>query len=181
MQRHEFDQLFASEIAKPLGDDGFSAQGKSLHYCSGVTVVSFVRLGGRLARPGTAAWVLCFRHSFLRELGDLSIATGPARQVHDYPYTFTPSELQAGRTEWHYHLRLLRYDYDRLDYQALSHEVAARRLHTLAEFIGRRFVPWAESLTPDNAREEIERFGTGGWAEKIWLEDYLKYSESHVA
>ncbi len=53
-------------------------------------------------------------------------------------------------------------------------------MRTLADFIGESFVPWARSLTPSAAREQLRQFGTGRWDEKIWLEDYDRHLRAHA-
>ena len=73
----------------------------------------------------------------------------------------------------------LNWDHDRFCYEALLASEVRTRLRALAEFIGQRFVPWARSVTPRIARDQLRTLGTGRWDETIWLEDYDRYIASH--
>jgi hypothetical protein len=181
MKRPEFDTLFQSEVGQTLAALGFRHSGKSLHLFAHVTHVALIRLGGRFSTPGSAAWTLCFRHTFLRELTDLRVVTDANLATEHYPFKFTPSELMEHRSEMRYYSRLLRFDYDRFDYSGASTVNVQERLGRLTAFLRERFVPWAVSITPEAAREQIQHYGTGAWAEKIWIEDYDRFMQAHRA
>ena len=172
MLRPEFDDIFEDEVSRPLQDRGFSANGKTLDLVKGACHVSFVRLGGKATLPSTAAWVLCFRHAFLRLVQDESDANKMIFAVSDYPYKFTLSELRSRRTPLRYHSRLLGFDYDRFDYSSLQANEGKVELAAIRCFILDEFIPWALGLPCEQARNEIERFGSAGWCERRWVEDY---------
>ena len=82
MTSREFEQLFDEAVVDPLGKCGFKRRGKNgktLDFVEGVTLVSLLRLSGRFTVTGSAAWTLCFRHTFLRELNELTVPTEPFR------------------------------------------------------------------------------------------------------
>jgi hypothetical protein len=143
-------------------------------------LVSLVRWAGRLSGPGSAVWTLCFRHTFLRELNELKIVAGVTGMFTEhYPFKFTPSELMEGRSELCYYAQL-NWDYDRFTYENLPPAEVQAALSKLADFIACRFVPWARSITPAIARDQLRKFGTGRWDEKIWIEDYDAYIQKNV-
>jgi hypothetical protein len=181
MELPEFDRVFDAEVVQALAPLGFVASGKSVHLLSGFSLVSLIRLAGRFSIPGSAVWTLCFRHTFLRELTDLRVVSGTGLATEHYPFKFTVSELMEGRTEMRYLSRLLHFDYDRFEYAGLDSGDVRDRLSSIAKFIGGRFVPWALVLSPELACEQIQRYGSGGWAEKIWIEDYERFMETQKA
>jgi hypothetical protein len=178
MTSAEFDQSFDAAVARRLAPVGFRPRGKngkSLDLLDGITLVSLLRLGGRLSLPGSAVWTLCFRHSFLREIKELKTVTGVAGMFTEhYPFKFTPSELMEGRRELRYH-SALNWDHDRFTYESLAPAEVHGKLCRLADFIAERFVPWARSISPSAATAQLREFGSGRWDEKIWIEDYDGY------
>ena len=103
MERPEFDRLFELEVGQSLAPLGFHASGKSLYLLADVTHVGLIRLGGKFSTPGSAAWTLCFRHTFLRELTELRVVTDANLATEHYPFKFTPSELMEVRLEMRYY------------------------------------------------------------------------------
>jgi len=95
-----------------------------------------------------------------------------------YPFKFTPSELMRTRRELRYHSEL-NWDYDRFTYESLSPVEVRRDLSSLAGFIADEFVPWARSISPTAAREQLRKFGSQRWDEKIWIEDYDRHIQSN--
>jgi hypothetical protein len=67
MTKDEFELLFDEEVAEPLSQRGFRRAGKSLYTTENLVSVSLIRLGGRMARPGAIAHMLCCRLSFMRD------------------------------------------------------------------------------------------------------------------
>lgn len=182
MLRTEFDAIFEAEVTRPLEARGFAANGKTIDLVEGIRHVSFVRLGGRMVMPSTAAWVLCFRHTFLRLVQDESDASKMRFGVTDYPYKFTPTELRSRKTPLRYHSRLLRFDHDQFDYSTIVSRTLKAELAAIRALILDEFVPWAFALRCEQALDELKRFGTGGWCEKRWIEDYdnhLRDSAAH--
>jgi hypothetical protein len=176
MLRPEFDDIFKVEVTRPLEARGFAVNGKTLDLMVGIHHVSFMRLGGKMTQPSAASCVLCFRHRFLRLVQDGSDASKMRFDVTDFPYKFTLSELRNRQTPLRYHSRLLRFDYDQFDYSSLTATAVKSELMGIRFFILDEFVPWALALPCEQARDEIERFGTAGWCEKRWIEDY----DSHL-
>ena len=182
MTSEEFDQLFDAEVIKGLSPLGFRPRGKNgrtLDLLDGITLISLLRLGGRLTLPGSAAWTLCFRHTFLRELNELKIVAGVTGMFTEhYPFKFAPSELMAGRRELRYHSQL-NWDHDRFPYEGLPPADVREGLRSLSDFIASRFGPWAKSISPIAAREQLVKFGSGRWDEKTWIEDYDGYIQTN--
>jgi hypothetical protein len=169
MQPTEFDECFGSLVAQPLVARGFVSKGKSFRLTESDGMISFIRLGGRMATMHGASWVLCFRHCCLRELFKFD--------VFDYPYKFKPSELQTGQADLRYYPRIGHYDYDQFRYGGMKPKAGAAKLIEITQLILGEFVPWAASLTPERACAEIQRYGSNAWCEKLWIEDYQKRGE----
>jgi hypothetical protein len=140
MERIEFDQIFDQLVVRPLVAVGFTRKGKSLHLVRRGMHLAFVRLGGRMSSPRTAAWVLCFRHAFLRTIQPESDAAALKFDVFDFPSKFTVSELKDLRVEFRYLPRLLNYDYDRFDYGTRTNAAVKADLEVLRDFLLRSVV-----------------------------------------
>jgi len=70
MERDAFDGAFQRLVLDALARAGFRSSGKTAYLATPELTVGLIRLGGRMAPPGSAAHVLCFRHTFLRGLQD---------------------------------------------------------------------------------------------------------------
>ncbi len=117
---------------------------------------------------------------FCESLNELKIVKGVTGLFTEhYPFKFTPSELVEGRKELRYQSQL-NWDYDRFTYEDLPAAQVQGQLRTLADFIRERFVPWARSITPAAAKEQLRQFGSGRWDEKIWIEDYDRRIQTHA-
>jgi len=173
MERPEFDVYFDSVVVQPLVARGFVLKGKSLHLTENGGMTSFIRLGGRMALPHGASWVLCYRHSCLRELFKFG--------VFDYPYKFKPSDLLDRRVEFRYYPKIGHYDYDHFRYGSMTQEAVKTGLTDITRLILHEFVPWAVSLTPEHVCDEIRQHGLNEWCEKLWIEEYQKYESKTVA
>jgi hypothetical protein len=184
MTSREFEQLFDEAVVDPLGKCGFKRRGKNgktVDFVEGVTLVSLLRLSGRFTVAGSAAWTLCFRHTFLRELNELTVPTEPFRLATEhYPFKFTPIELLEGQRGLRY-VAKLNWDHERFTYEAQSPDRVRNYLSTIATFIAATFVPWARNHSPQLARDQIRTFGTGRWDEKAWIDDYNQYLASNLA
>ena len=178
MDRDSFDKLFDAEIAQPLLEVGFVAVGKSLHLVKSHFHVALIRLGGRFSMPGSIASSLCFRHSFLRLVEAESNAEVFKLGVFDFPYKLTLKESRGWLWKLRYESRLLNYPYDRFDFSGLSERKVVTQLVSDRVFLLQKFLPVALAKLPRETRAEILRFGTDGWCEKRWIEDYDSHLES---
>jgi hypothetical protein len=184
MDSSEFDQLFDSEVIQRLSSFGFrprGRKGKTIDLLDGITLVSLIRMSGRFRVPGNAAWALCFRHTFLRELNELKVSPDVTGLFPEhYPFKFIPTDLMKSRTEPRYHSRL-NFEVDRCNYSSRNSTVVSSELREMADFIADRFVPWARSMTSSVAKAQLQKFGTNMWCEKIWIEDYDAYLKANTA
>jgi len=175
MQKIEFDSLFDTELAEPLITAGFVAKSKSLHFFRDTFHIALIRLGGRMATSGTVASVLCLRHSFLRLVEPLSNASAWKYGVFDFPFKLTQKDFADRKPKLRYQSRLLNYDYDRFEFECMRPSEVTRSLSNQRNFLLDVFLPLASTKTPAEVRDEILRFGTNGWCERLWIEDYDSY------
>jgi hypothetical protein len=172
MEKGEFDLLFHSTVTASLTRAAFNEKGKSLFYDDGITNVSLLRLGGRMASPGTIAHVLCFRHSILPDLEERT-PQGFVSNAFAYPYKFTPSELfNTSSAAWTYRPQNLNYAYDSYSFRDQSSAEVTHYLGRLTDLVGSQFLSWAKRLSPVDSAEQISKSGESVWCEKLWLKAY---------
>jgi hypothetical protein len=181
MNRAEFNAAFESEFLNQLKPAGFAVSGKHVFYRDEVNMTSLIRLGGKYALLPSVTWVLCFRHTFLRNNKDVQIPKGVG-DVFDYPFKFCPEALiRIPSSKWSYMPRNLNYDREEFAFEKESNVQVAKRLNKLADFLVSEFLPWTRTMTPDRARKEIIQHGEQAWIEKIWLEDYDNFLNGKVS
>ncbi len=169
MEKESFEALFQQVVFGRLEPLGFFSKGKTISFYNDRLTISLIRLGGRKAFSGSIAHIFCFRHSFLRDMNE-EIPKSPPSNVFSYPYKLKPYE-DADR-DLIYRPKNLNFDYERLHWEALGEAAIGQKLDRIAGFIGGRFLPWAEALTPEAARLELSQYGEGAWCERMWDEDY---------
>jgi hypothetical protein len=131
MDKVDFDNLFHAKADKMLGPLGFQFFGQSLVLHDEIRTVNLIRLGGKMSVPGGISHLLCFRHSFLRDMKG-QVPSRPANEVHDYPFKFLPSVLMMTPQEsWRYRPRNLNYDHDTFEFRGLSPETVEVWLDSL--------------------------------------------------
>jgi hypothetical protein len=175
MNAEQFAPLFDAEVRAPLTTAGFRSSGKSLFFhTADHGCLSLVRLSGRLTRPGHITHALCFRHLFLRAL-DETVPHGFCSDVFDYPYKLRLDEFAAGAVPPRYHPQNLRYDCDRLAFDGVALPRLRQELQHLRSLLLERALPWACSITPHRAAEEMGRRNENAWIERIWRADYTAH------
>jgi hypothetical protein len=179
VNRDSFVEFFVQELAQPLLARGyrFAGKGQTLAFDSGDTTLALIRLGGRMALPGSIAHVLCARHRFLRTLEDEVVPSGDTLSVDDYPYKFRPSSLFGlPPTSWLYRpSNLGHWEYDRLDYGSVGPDEVQSDLAVLCDLLAGPAASWAASLTPEKVANELQTHGENAWCERLWLEDYRNH------
>jgi len=121
--------------------------------------IAFIRMGGRLHRPGSICFVICIRHKLNRNL-DEQIPT-IEKEPHSYPYKLTMQEIV--NQKFSYQCKLNNYD---VSYKATDsdwNEVTAILESTIPN--------WLNSHSSANLREEIKSNGEDGYIEKLWIDD----------
>ena len=148
------------EFVSSLENTGWTAKTQSLLYKRfGDWQVSFIRMGGRYQEAGHVAFVVCVRHTSLRNMDEKVVEA--EKEPHSYPFKFSLSELQ-GR-EFQYKSKLLNYEVSKLrtddDWSAI---------HGSLE---KALPEWLTTLTKDALAKQIAKFGGAGYIERVWLED----------
>jgi hypothetical protein len=170
MTKEEFELLFDAEVAEPLGRRGFERAGKSLYATGNLASVSLIRLGGRMARPGAVAHLLCCRLSFMHDRTE-RVPVGFIREPFDYPFKFLPSKLPA---TLHYAPRNLNLRPEVIAFEARNSAAIRQELRQICSEILDPLLPWAGSLTASAVEEELRTFGENAWCERMWIEDCKK-------
>lgn len=167
MTKDEFELLFDAEVTEPLGHRGFKRWGRSLYATENLAMISLIRLGGRMARPGAITHVLCCRMTFMRDRTE-HVPEGFVSEVFDYPFKFLPSKLPA---MLHYVPRNLNYDYELTEFQGRHRDAVLQDLVQIRSAIVALVLPWAGTLTEAAVKHELLTFGENAWCERMWIED----------
>ena len=130
-----------------------------------------------MAQPGTAAQVLCFRHSFLRDLAPAVPSKPPIDTVMAYPFRFLPGTLtRTSLAAWRYEPQNLDFDYERYEWAKKAERDVHAWCDRISDDIVNIFVPWVEAFTPERAAIEMRQRGEDAWCERNWLEDYAAHA-----
>ncbi|MEO1731391.1 MAG: hypothetical protein AAFR64_11700 [Pseudomonadota bacterium] len=172
MEKAEFEAQFDETVTKRLVQLGFNQNGRSLSFLNEHTTLTLFRLGGRMSRPGCISLLLCFRHSFLRDLEGYVTTTTPLN-IFDYPYKFRP--LKDRHLPLAYRPQNLNYEYERIRWEGVDKSVVLSALDRLSTNIKDHFFPWSQSISAKEAMSEIEKRGENAWCEGKWIEDYVSH------
>ena len=178
MDRQEFDNLFGREFAQPLIERGFEmvGRGPSMRFLDGNRELLILRQGGRLARPGFARSVICFRHTFLRPIESedpqktpIHVEDCPRKLIFDdFEGWFRPRLTYIPENSGRWRIHDLQYS------QADKRKIAVQ-LERLVTTVTKRILPWAQSLTEMGELSQIKEFGENAWCEKRWIQDYERF------
>ena len=114
--------------------------------------------------------MLCFRHTFLRDLDEVVPASHP-KDGHAYPFKIKPSELvRRPVSRWSYRFELNPEDYDEVWYGQM-HD-ATPLLREMGAVVATKGVDWANTFTVERALELLENSGSNAWCERLWIDDY---------
>lgn len=170
---NDLEKLFRCNVSDRLLTRGFVAfpRSKGLVYTQGPTQVAFLRLGGRLARPGTITYFIGVRHAFLRDLEGELTRSWTTEGFH-YPFKFGLEEFRDfDESSWVYQPRNLNLPISRIG-PFESEGSASSVLFQVCAFLMTRGPLLAKALTPLRALKELQRNGEDAYCEKMWLEDY---------
>jgi hypothetical protein len=174
MTKDEFELLFDAEVAEPLCQRGVQRVAKSLYATENLALVSLIRLGGRMAQPGSVAHVLCCRMSFMRDRTE-TVPDGFVPDPFDYPFKFLPGKLPA---TLRYLPRNLNYDREVIDFQSRDRDAILQDLRRVFSAVAGRVLPWAGTLTVTAVKEQLLTLGEGAWCERLWIEDCKKHNNA---
>ncbi len=148
------------EIITTLKVSGWRALNKSLTYRNfGEWQVSLVRLGGRFQQPNSVAFVVCVRHTSLRNLNEERVNV--EKEPYAYPFKLTLDEILHG--QFQYQSKLLNYEHSRLPIDADWSSLLLGLEETIPK--------WLSSFTPAILAKQISKLGQAGYVECLWLED----------
>jgi hypothetical protein len=173
MTKEGFELLFDAEVAGPLGRRGFKHVGKSLYATENLASVSLIRLGGRMARPGAIAHLLCCCLCFMRDLSE-HVPNGFVPSPFAYPFKLLPTKLPPAL---HYMPRNLNYDAEVIAFQGRDRDDIRQELRQISSVILVRILPWAGAPTAAAVEEQLLKFGENAWCERMWIED----CKNHIA
>jgi hypothetical protein len=129
------------------------------HKAFGEWQVAFIRMGGRYQQAGTVAFVVCIRHTNMRNLDAQHLEID--KEPHSYPFKFTLEDIT--KENFQYQTKLLNYDMS-----LLPTDDGWSKLY---EGMEQKIPSWLSTLTRKKLGHQINKFGNSGYIEKIWLED----------
>ncbi|MBC7907404.1 MAG: hypothetical protein H7Y60_11760 [Rhodospirillaceae bacterium] len=152
--------MIFSEFLETLAAIGWQTSGKSYAFRSlGEWQVAFIRLGGRLQREGMVSFVVCVRHTSLRNLEkQLSDCN---KNPNAYPLRFTIE-----------HIRQNDFSYKReLNYQ-ISYFPTDGDWSELLQHLATTIPRWVSAFSRAALVRQIKGQVDDPWyVENIWLED----------
>ncbi len=149
------------DFLENLRQSGWTVPNRSFAHRSihGGWQIAFIRLGGRYQRPGNITFIVCVRHTDLRNLdGQINPVE---KEPHSYPFKLTLHEIELGKLS--YQSKLLNYETTDL---AISDDWG-RLIIALDDTLPE----WLKSLSKRVLLEQITSVGESGYMEKVWLED----------
>ena len=150
-----------TEFLASLQSAGWAVSNKSFASKTffGQWQVAFVRMGGKFQLPGQVTFVVCIRHTSLRdrekELRDV------VKEPFDFPFKLTVDDITS--SDLRYSGKLLGFDMSRLAFNADW----SANFSLLNEAVPRQL----SSYSASRLREEIIQYGEFGYIEKLWAED----------
>ncbi len=151
------------EFCSSLENAGWVVRGKSFIYrIFADWQISFIRMGGRYQEPGKISFVICIRHTTLRNLESNVVEF--EKDPHSYPFKLSLAELE--KRDFRYKSKLLNYDVSKLEMNGDWVFIHQSLVKTLPD--------WLSTLSKDKLIKQITKFGESGYIEKIWIEDLLE-------
>ncbi|MBF7073492.1 hypothetical protein ISG33_08805 [Glaciecola sp. MH2013] len=169
MEKSEFDALFESEVANKAG---FVKSGKSVYFKNEIHTIALMRLGGRMAAAGSISYLICCRHSFLRNADEI-IPEKLEKDVFAYPIKIKPTEVKKGLFGLgiKYTPKNLNFDFEVFTYSNKSEVEVKQYLAKVSKAVD-LIKEWFINQPPSKLAFQISTNGTNSWIEKLWIEDY---------
>jgi len=115
-------------------------------------------------------FMLCFRHTFLRDLFE-RVPTKLPSSGKDFPFRLQPTTLRDLRIDtWTYSFQLNEDRFDSIEFGQMSD--CRQVLRQIGELVITKGIPWADRLTPREALRQLTTFGQRVFCERIWIQDY---------
>jgi hypothetical protein len=172
LEKQDFESLYHETLLNPLEKSGFSIKGRSAFLEKGKVQIALIRGGGRFTSEGSISYILAFRHSFLRCKDEKKSAKQPLT-AENYPWIFEPSEVVIPRTHWSFEPnKLMNLPFERLSFISRNAHDIELTLAGIMSGILDNFIPWAESVSLQEALKQMRSFSNEWWVAKLWAEDY---------
>ena len=150
-----------SEFLASLQSSGWAVPNKSFASKTffGQWQVAFVRMGGKFQLPGQVAFVVCIRHTSLRDRE--KVRREVVKEPFDFPFKLTTQDITSGVLR--YSGKLLGFD---MSTSGFNDDWSAN-FSLLNEAVPRQL----SSYSAAQLRKEIVQYGESGYIEEIWVED----------
>jgi hypothetical protein len=150
-----------TEFLASLQSAGWAVSNKSFASKTffGQWQVAFVRMGGKFQLPGQVTFVVCIRHTSLRDRE--KDRRDVVKEPFDFPFKLTVDDITS--SDLRYSGKLLGFDMSRLAFNADW----SANFSLLNEAVPRQL----SSYSASRLREEIIQYGESGYIEKLWAED----------
>ena len=121
--------------------------------------VAFVRMGGKFQLPGQVTFVVCIRHTSLRDCE--KERHDVVKKPFDFPFKLTTQDIASGALRYSgkllgFNMSTLAFIDDWSENFALFNEAVPRQLF---------------SYSASQLRKEIMQYGESGYIEELWAED----------
>jgi hypothetical protein len=149
------------EFLTALQSAGWSVPNKSFASKTffGQWQVAFVRMGGKFQLPGQVTFVVCIRHTSLRDCE--KERRDVVKKPFDFPFKLTVQDIASGNLR--YSGKLLGFD--------MSTQAVTDDWSSVFSMLNEAVPHQLSSYSASQLRKEILQYGESGYIEKIWAED----------
>lgn len=170
----KFDESFNSLVVDALSNYGFRSHGKSVYFMDDIHTVCMIRLGGRRARRGSIAYLICCRHSYLPNMEE-KVPTKFESEVQSYPLKLEPGLVKMDNANLNIsYAKNFNYGNEVFTYEDKDDsEIEIFLEELVAEILAVK--KWFTSQPESNLAKQISMSLNRAWVEKIWLEAYERH------
>lgn len=184
MDAQEFNKLYDERVAYKLLDIGFIRKNNNMFYIKDKSILSLIRVGYRGLR--VARFMLCIRHSFIRDIDTLNIdeANLFLTNPNSYPFKVHPSQFtQKALKKWKYktnYIGIDGYSYEEINYKQGSYEFLTteeieKKLDSICYNTSNFGIQWLDDLSPKESLKQLEKYNCKDKIELMWIDDYRAY------
>lgn len=172
MNAKEFNSQVESVMAPILAEAAFKRLGP--HFVrerDSAQLVLFRFAGSKFASlGGFTNFMLCFRHTFLRDVWD-KIPDPHPKEASGFPFRIKPSDLSSGDWQhWAYQFQLNAVEHDTIAFTDLDD--ARQILKRMGHAVIGPGVTWASRFTVEESLRLLLSSSPPAFVESLWIDDY---------
>jgi hypothetical protein len=173
MNAEEFNVIYDKTFVQALVAAGFVRRRTNLFFFEDSGVLAVIRHANKWSSLAqTTLLTVCVRHRLLRNL-DKGPCDQFAESINDYPFKIQPSKMSLDffNDGWHYiPCNLGHWPEEKIEFGKDFGGVA--KIESIRNAILSSGQKWLKFLKPQEAYNQILKYGESAYCEKIWLEDY---------